>query len=88
MELLGLFMLGNNHRIVTIDGSTTSSAQGVSFTDPGGLLALSSNMGRYTDDEFVVIPELGATFGYAICPESPPPGGILVPLLGERHATG
>ena len=68
MELLGLFMLGNNHRVVMIDGSTTSSAQGISFTDPGGLLALSSNIGRYTDDEFVVIPELGATIGYAICP--------------------
>ena len=68
LELLSLFMLGNNRRIVNIDGSTTSTTQGVSFTDPGGLLALSSNMGAYQDDEFVVIPELGATLGYAIAP--------------------
>ncbi len=68
LELLSLFLLGNNRRVVTIDGRTTSSVQGVSFSDPGGLLALSSNMGHYQDDEFVVIPELNATLGYAIAP--------------------
>ena len=68
LELLGLLDLGNTRRTVQIDGRTTSSALGVSFTDPGGLLALSSNIGYYKDHEFVVIPELGATIGYAIAP--------------------
>jgi hypothetical protein len=68
LEMLGLFALGQNRRRVAIGGRTTSSALGVGFTDPGGLLALPSNIGVYTDNEFVVIPELGITVGYAIAP--------------------
>ncbi|MCA9168386.1 MAG: BBP7 family outer membrane beta-barrel protein [Planctomycetales bacterium] len=68
MELVSRFALGNNRRKVRINGSTVSSVGGNTFTDVGGLLALSSNIGDYRDDEFVVIPELAANIGYQIAP--------------------
>jgi hypothetical protein len=69
MELLGKVALGNNREIVTINGSTSSSANGITFGDTGGILALSSNIGEYTNDAFVAIPEFGVTIGYLIAPD-------------------
>ena len=69
LELIGRVALGNNRQEVFIDGSTaTSVVGGPTFVDAGGLLALSSNSGRYTRDEFAVIPEFSATLGYALTP--------------------
>jgi len=56
--------LGTNRSIVDIDGSTT-------ITDPagnqtqyvGGLLAQPSNIGRYTNTSFAVVPEVGVKLG-------------------------
>lgn len=57
--------LGNNHRVVTIDGSTTVTALGAApITRSGGLLAQGTNIGTYTDDVFSVIPELGVKVGW------------------------
>jgi hypothetical protein len=70
--------LGNVRSQVLIDGSTTTVSGGESATTAGGLLALPSNIGNYTKDNFAVIPEvkltasaeLGhcwrATFGYTL----------------------
>ena len=69
IELLSRLALGNNRRSVSIDGETISSTQGVTFDDPGGLLALGSNMGRYSSNQFVAIPELGANVGFHISPK-------------------
>ncbi len=68
LEVLGRVAVGNNRKVVQIDGSTTTSSGGVSSTDTGGLLALGSNIGTFTDDEFVAIPEIGVTLGYQIAP--------------------
>ncbi len=68
VELLGKVALGNVSQRVNIDGATTTTEGGVADTDPGGLLALSSNIGTYRRDEFTMIPELGATFAYHINP--------------------
>ena len=68
LELLAKMALGNNKEKVTINGSTTRTFSGVPFTDEGGLLALSSNIGEYSRDEFAIIPELGATLSYQITP--------------------
>ena len=68
LEWAGRVALGNNTETVTIDGSTTSSTNGVDFGDEGGLLALSSNIGTYKHDTFAVIPELDITMGYLIGP--------------------
>ena len=43
---------------------TTSG--GVVDNDSGGMLALTSNMGTYTQNEMAVIPELGVTLGFDV----------------------
>ncbi|MCA9211529.1 MAG: BBP7 family outer membrane beta-barrel protein, partial [Planctomycetales bacterium] len=68
LEWIGRVALGNNRESVTINGSTTSSANGVEFSDPGGLLALSSNIGSYENNTFATIPEMDVTLGYRIGP--------------------
>ena len=58
---------GNTHSEVLIDGSTTTTVGGgAPVTDSGGLLALSTNVGRYSQDHFTVVPELGVTIAYDI----------------------
>ena len=69
LELLMKLALGNTHTQVFIDGSTaTAVGGGAPTTDPGGLLALSTNMGTYSQDNFAVMPEFGVTLGYDITP--------------------
>ncbi|MEM9586012.1 MAG: BBP7 family outer membrane beta-barrel protein [Planctomycetota bacterium] len=61
--------LGNTNQTVTINGNTT-------ITDPnstptvqshsGGLLAQTSNIGTYEQDEFTVVPELNFGIGYQL----------------------
>ena len=70
-EVMGRLAMGNVQSIVTINGSTA-------FTPPpgnvapgpfvGGLLAQTTNIGRYTINQFGVIPELGLTAGYQLTP--------------------
>ncbi len=52
--------LGDTHSQIDIEGSTSTGGA----TYPGGLLALPSNIGVHTADQFSIVPELGATFGY------------------------
>lgn len=69
LGLLAKMALGNNHRVVTIDGSTAITRPGFATENhQGGLLALSTNIGRHVDDDFVVIPQFGAEIGYQITP--------------------
>ena len=68
LEWLGRVALGNNSETVTINGSTDSTTNGVSFGDTGGLLALSSNIGSYEENTFAAIPEMDITMGYLIAP--------------------
>jgi hypothetical protein len=77
LECLAKVALGNNSRVVTIDGSTTVTVPDFD-PDPrvGGLLTQTTNIGRCRDDAFAMIPEVGlkvgcevacnlrATFGY------------------------
>ncbi|OUT61106.1 MAG: hypothetical protein CBB71_05630 [Rhodopirellula sp. TMED11] len=59
--------VGNTLQKVRIDGSTTSTDQfNATTTEQGGLLALSSNIGNYTQDEFSVVPEINLTLGYQL----------------------
>ena len=67
LEFLVKLALGNSRSLVKINGSTTTTVPGVDpVTTAGGLLAQPTNMGRYTTNEFAVIPELGITLGYDI----------------------
>jgi len=67
LELLAKLAVGNTHTQVTIDGSTvTTDIEGATTTDPFGLLARPTNIGVFEQNDFSVMPELGATLGYDI----------------------
>jgi hypothetical protein len=61
--------LGTTHKEATIDGATTITPPGgPSTTYAGGLLALPTNIGRYTKNDFSVVPEVGLNLGYQFSP--------------------
>ncbi|WP_425614648.1 BBP7 family outer membrane beta-barrel protein [Anatilimnocola sp. NA78] len=69
VELLSKIALGNTHSQVDIDGSTIITPTGAASQQfVGGILAQRTNIGRYTQDEFAVVPELGLTLGYELNP--------------------
>jgi hypothetical protein len=57
--------VGGTMQFVNVSGSTTSAAPGVlPTTSPGGLLALSSNIGPHTRSMVSFIEEVGINLGY------------------------
>jgi hypothetical protein len=59
--------LGNTHETADVFGFTrTTAADGSRATAEGGLLALSSNIGQYSRDQFAVVPEIGLKLGYQV----------------------
>lgn len=69
LELLAKLALGSTNSHVTIDGETTvTDVAGDSVTRPVGLLARSTNSGKYQQNQFAVLPEVGATFRYRLLP--------------------
>lgn len=69
LELLGKIALGNNEQTARVNGATTVAVPGAPVVArPGGFLALPSNSGEFTNDEFTVIPEFGVNLGYSITP--------------------
>ncbi len=66
IELTSRIAIGSTRQRVSINGSTTTSNSGASFTSSGGLLALDSNIGTYKRSRFGVLPELSARVGYKI----------------------
>ena len=69
VEFLGKIAMGVTQQLAVIDGSTTATTPGLgSVTAPGGVLALSSNSGRFYRSAFSVVPEAGLTLGWAITP--------------------
>ena len=67
VELESKLALGNTNSEVVIDGQTTiTDVLGATVVNPEGFLAQSTNIGRFEQDEFAVIPELGATLLFDI----------------------
>jgi hypothetical protein len=61
--------LGVSHEVSNIFGTTSNIAAGTpSAAVAGGLLALTPNGGRSTNDEFAVVPEFNVNVGYKITP--------------------
>ena len=61
--------VGNTKQSVRINGSTTitdPTANPITTTHAGGLLAQPSNIGSYTQNEFSIVPEFGAKVGYQL----------------------
>ncbi|MCC6124343.1 MAG: BBP7 family outer membrane beta-barrel protein [Pirellulales bacterium] len=65
VELLGKMALGNTHSTIDIGGNRVVTVPSAApETSSGGLLAQSTNSGRFEEHNFTVIPELGITLGY------------------------
>lgn len=64
--------LGVNHQVTEISGFTVvnspAPANLVNARFPGGLLTQPTNIGRYTNDEFAVLPEVGLRLGCQFTP--------------------
>jgi hypothetical protein len=62
--------VGDNREVVNISGATTVTVPGFPppVTSVGGLLALPSNVGRFSKDRVEVIPEFRARVGYQVTP--------------------
>jgi hypothetical protein len=67
--VVGKLALGANEEIADIAGvSRLAFPAGKPLISPGGLLALPTNIGRFTHSQFAVVPELGIRLGYQIAP--------------------
>lgn len=62
LDLLGKVALGDMHEVVRINGQTSFPTVGQTL--PGGLLALPSNIGTYSENHFAVVPEVGLKLGF------------------------
>ena len=63
----GTLALGNNNSVVNIAGqSTTVNPETGTTVTQSGLLAQSTNIGRYTANDFAVVPQLGVNLGWEI----------------------
>ncbi len=60
--------LGANLNEAQISGSTTTTLGGVTTPFQGGLFALSSNIGTYTQTRFAAVPEFSLKAGYRFAP--------------------
>jgi hypothetical protein len=69
VSVQGKIALGATHEVINIAGATTRvDTMGNRSSVMGGLLALSSNTGRFNRDEFAAVPEIGVNIGYRITP--------------------
>jgi hypothetical protein len=67
VSVLGKVAVGVNQQLVQINGSSTLATPGVApQTVPAGVLAVSSNTGRFFRDEVSVLPEVGVRLSVQI----------------------
>jgi hypothetical protein len=67
LNLRGSVAFGSTHEVVEIGGGTVVTMPGVGTSAfPGGLLAQPSNIGRFVDNTFSVVPEGGINLGYQL----------------------
>jgi hypothetical protein len=70
LEWLGKVAVGGNFSTAQVNGATTLAAGGgAPVAAPGGLLALPSNMGNFSQARFAVVPELALKAGYQVTPQ-------------------
>jgi hypothetical protein len=64
VNVLGKVALGDTHQEVRINGTTDFTDPGVALVrQQGGMLALPTNIGNYSRDQFSVVPEIGINVG-------------------------
>ncbi|MEO0530453.1 MAG: BBP7 family outer membrane beta-barrel protein [Planctomycetota bacterium] len=69
LELASRIAIGGTQQQLRINGNTMITQGAASTTDPGGLLAQTSNIGSYERDRFSVLPELSARLSYRVTPQ-------------------
>ena len=70
LEWRGTLALGANFNSAEINGMTTANFFGGGATPlPGGLLALSSNIGNFSQTRFSIVPEMALKAGYQVAPQ-------------------
>jgi hypothetical protein len=70
LDLLTEAALGNAHQVVNVTGNSELLVPGFEPVPAnGGLLATTTNIGRYSRDGLAVVPEVGITLNYEITPE-------------------
>ncbi len=83
------FAVGNMQQVVTINGSTAVSFPGQpTVVNQGGILALSSNIGNYTQNSLRVIPMLSGRLGYRVTPRLSFLVGYTVIFFGQVARAG
>jgi hypothetical protein len=66
-QLVGKVALGDMHEAVDVVGVTRiTTPAGAATVRPGGLLALPTNIGHHTRDQFAVVPEGALNVGYQL----------------------
>jgi hypothetical protein len=65
-EVRASVALGVTRSIIDVDGGTIIAAGNAAQGFTGGLLALPSNIGQFTRDEFAVVPEVGLKAGVQV----------------------
>jgi hypothetical protein len=84
MDLLGKVAVGNLHRVVSINGSTVTTVPGnAPVTQQGGVLALSSNIGTFSKNDFTIFPELGINLSWQVRPNLRLRGGYSALILTD-----
>jgi hypothetical protein len=59
---------GSTDEGANVNGVTTSFAPGRGpIIFPGGFLATAGNFGKFTTEQFAIVPEAGLTLGYQVC---------------------
>jgi hypothetical protein len=69
LEWRGKVALGANLSSAQVNGATAVTIAGVTTTAPGGMLALSSNIGNFSQTRFAAVPELDLKVGYQVAPQ-------------------
>lgn len=89
IELLAKVALGNLHREVTISGSETRTVPGGgSATSAGGMLALPTNIGRRSANDFAALPEFGMNLKYEATDHVSLTFGYSLVMLNDVARTG
>jgi len=67
-SVTGKIAMGTIHEVIDIRGQSIAVPVGtrVGVIGAGGVLAQPSNVGRYVNDEFAVVPEVGVKVGYKL----------------------
>jgi hypothetical protein len=70
LDLTGKFAVGATHQTVAIQGASTQTGPGgVNGTFPGGFFTQTSNIGRYSANQFAMIPSVEMRFSVFITPQ-------------------